>query len=283
MPPDLSHLSLDDLEARAQAEPANHWLHLERGVRYVRMRRVPEARTAFEHSLTLAPNTMEAYAYLGEMARQEGDYREAARLFERAVECNPKLAEGHLQLAFLCSELSNYRRGRIFVDRYVQMAPSDWQGHYLQGLIYYLDGDVEGAERSYSRSVDLAPERGAGYLATGLTYLARPATPEHLAAATSWFERGVEVQPRYANLHYYLGLARFRQERWEEAEVAFKEALRLDKGLVEARYPLGQTLRKLGRAEEARPHLEEFTRQRTVKSPQAQVEQALKETALENR
>ena len=50
------------------------------------------------------------------------------------------------------------------------------------------------------------------------------------------------------------GGPRFRQRDWQQAATALQRAVQLDAQLTEAYYPLGQTLRKLGRDE--RPTVE---------------------------
>jgi tetratricopeptide (TPR) repeat protein len=263
-PSSLADLPLPELEARAGREPRNHWLQLELGVRFVKAGEPESAEAAFQRCLAIAPDTMEAYAYLGTMYVQRQDNARAAQMFERAVASNPDFANGHLELAALYEKLHNYRRARAAADRYVALRPDDWQGHYQRGLLCFLEGELESARESYTQAVRLAPERSAGYLAAGLACLFQSATPAHLSDAGQWFERGLKVDPRSASLHFYVGLTRFRQRQWEDAATALKQAVQLDPQLTEAYYPLGQTLRKLGRTEEARPYLERFAQMRVA-------------------
>src|SRR2546425_1145875 len=69
-PPCLAGLSLPELEARAGRDPRNPWYQLELGIRNVKAGRPSAAEEAFQRCLALAPNTMEAHAYLGTMALQ---------------------------------------------------------------------------------------------------------------------------------------------------------------------------------------------------------------------
>jgi tetratricopeptide (TPR) repeat protein len=179
-------------------------------------------------------------------------------MFERAVASKPDFAVGHLELARLYEELRNYRRARTAAERYVALKPDDWQGHYQRGLICFLEGELDPALESYTRAVRLAPERSAGYLAAGLVCLFRPSTPAQLAEAAAWFERGLKLDPESANLHFYVGLTRFRQRQWEAAAAALQRAVQRSPQLTEAYYPLGQALSKLGKTREARHYLARF-------------------------
>lgn len=263
-PPDLSRLSLPEVQERAAREPHNHWLQLEMGMRYVRLGRKSEAEGAFQRCLALAPRTMEAYAYLGTMHLQKGQNHEAAAMFERAVACDPRFASAYLELGNVYYGLNNFRSARRAVDRYVKLKPEDWQGYYLRGLVLFMEGEHERAEEDYARSVRLAPDRPTGYLAAGLACLFRSDSPKDLARAVQWFERGLKVDPRYPDLHYNLGLARFRQHQWGKSAAALQEAVRLNPKLTEAYYPLAQALLKLGRTAEARRYLAGYSRLRSA-------------------
>lgn len=197
------------------------------------------------------PQAAQERAALGEAARQRGDDRQAAEQYAAAVELDPDLVEGYLHAANAFSRMQNYRRARPLALEYARRAPEDWRGPFLLGMISSGEGQMEEALRHYEEAVRRAPGHAPAYLNAGATYLYGPATPERLAAAADWFERGVALAPRYAELHYYLGLVRYRQERWQEAAAALRRAVELRPALLEAYYPLAQSLRRLGREREA--------------------------------
>jgi tetratricopeptide (TPR) repeat protein len=114
----------------------------------------------------------------------------------------------------------------------------------------------------YAEAARRAPDRAPTCLNAGATLLYGPATPDRLAAAADWFQRGLALSPEYPELHYYLGLTRFRQRRWSEAGAALRQAVALNPALTEAYYPLAQSLRKLGRTSEADLCLDLYRRRR---------------------
>jgi tetratricopeptide (TPR) repeat protein len=259
---------LAELEDLARRDPKNAGAQLGLGIRYAREGDTARAVTSLERCLALAPDTMAAYASLGEIARRQGDDRRAAEMFSQAVRLDPDFDEGTLQAANAYTRMQSYRRARPLAATYARRRPDDWRGPFLLGMISSGEGKMDEALAHYEEAVRRAPHHGPAYLNAGATYLYGPATPARLAAAAAWFERGLAVAPRYPELHYYLGLVRFRQRRWAEASDALRKAVALKPAFTEAYYPLGQSLRKLGRTTEARLCLELYTRMRAAEAGQ---------------
>jgi tetratricopeptide (TPR) repeat protein len=232
------------------------------GVQYARAGDTPRAVTALERCIALAPDTMEAYAALGEIARRQGDDRRAAAMFARAVSLDASFDEGYLQAANAFAHLQSYRRARPYAAVYSRRQPRDWQGPFLLGMISSGEGKMPEALAHYAVAARRAPDHAPTYLNAGATLLYGPAAPDKLAAAAGWFQRGLAVAPGYPELHYYLGIVRFRERRWSEASASLHQAVALAPSLTEAYYPLAQSLRKLGRTAEAKLCLELYSRLR---------------------
>lgn len=73
-----------------------------------------------------------------------------------------------------------------------------------------------------------------------------------LSQAATWFRRAIEVNPKSANAHVFLGNILCKQGRLTEAEAAFRQGTRCSKGCAEeAHYNLGMVLCSQERYEEA--------------------------------
>ena len=252
----------EELEALARRYPRLPGVQLGLGIQYARAGDTPRAIAALERCITLAPDTMEAYAALGEIARRQGDDRQAAAVFVRAVSLDPNFDEGYLQAANALTRMQIYRRARPYAATYSRHRPRDWQGPFLLGMVSTGEGKMPEALTHYEEAARRAPDHAPTYLNAGATFLYGPATTDKLAAAAGWFQRGLAVAPSYPELHYYLGIVRFRQRRWSEASASLHQAVALEPSLIEAYYPLSQTLRKLGRTGEAKLCLELYSRLR---------------------
>jgi tetratricopeptide (TPR) repeat protein len=167
------------------------------------------------------------------------------------VRLDPGFDAGYLHAANAYQKMQDYRRADPFATEYSRRRPEDWRGPFLLGQIRSGEGRMAEALTHYEEAVRRSPGHAPAYLNAGSTLLYGAATPERLAAAASWFERGITVAPRYAELYYYLGIVRYRQRRWAEAAATLREAVSLQPALGEAYYPLAHSLRRLGRERDA--------------------------------
>src|SRR5713101_3168520 len=113
----------EELEALARRNPRLPGAQLGLGVQYARAGDTPRAVTALERCIALAPDTMEAYAALGEIARRQGNDRRAAAMFARAVSLDPRFDEGCLQAANAFTRMQSYRRARPYAATYSRRRP----------------------------------------------------------------------------------------------------------------------------------------------------------------
>jgi tetratricopeptide (TPR) repeat protein len=77
----------------------------------------------------------------------------------------------------------------------------------------------------------------------------------HYAQAAVVLERADRMEPRRASILEALGRAYFNSGQHERARVAFEELLELDPSAHYGHYALGQSLKRLGRPQEAGTHL----------------------------
>jgi tetratricopeptide (TPR) repeat protein len=171
-----------------------------------------------------------------------------------------------LQRANELTRNQDYRRARPLATEYARGRPQDWRGPFLLGMISSGEGKMAESLSHYEEAIRRAPGHAPAYLNAGATLLYGTATSERLAEAARWFERGLAIAPRYPELHYYLGLVRFRQRRWKDASVSLREAVNLRPNLTEAYYPLAQSLRRLGRTTEAKLCLDLYRRFRAAET-----------------
>ena len=84
------------------------------------------------------------------------------------------------------------------------------------------------------------------------------------ARARRSFEDALQIDPGLARAHNSLGVLAAREGRLDEAVELWKRAAALDPSDYQTLFNLGSTLRKLGRAPEARSYLEAYLREAPV-------------------
>jgi Flp pilus assembly protein TadD len=77
----------------------------------------------------------------------------------------------------------------------------------------------------------------------------------HHAQAAIVLERANRLEPHRQSILEALGRAYFNSGQHDQSRVAFSELLELDPSAHYAHYGLGQSLKRLGRPDEARTHL----------------------------
>lgn len=77
----------------------------------------------------------------------------------------------------------------------------------------------------------------------------------HYAQAAIVLERADRLEPGKGSILELLGRAQFMSRQWERAAATFRRLLEVDPSAHYGHYALGQSLKRLGRATEARLHL----------------------------
>lgn len=179
--------------------------------------RRPEAAAA-HYRLALARS------YLAEVALELRD-RELARTAaeagiaaaRRAVELKPGEAEYHRVLGTLCG----------------QVIPAD----VLRGMKY-----GRCAKESIARAIELAPRSSMALISRGIgNYYLPPMFGGGVDAAIADFRQAVELSPRSADAHLWLGIALRKANRPQEARKSLARAVELNPNRLWARQQLEKT------------------------------------------
>ncbi len=112
---------------------------------------------------------------------------------------------------------------------------------------------ADGDQRAEERAVAELLERETAY---GLLQRARALMGRrHFAQAAVLLERAARIEPRRGSIVETLGRAYYNSGQHERAAEVFDELLAIDPSLPYAHFALGQSLKQLGRPDEARTHL----------------------------
>lgn len=165
-----------------------------------------------------------ARSYLAEVALELRD-RELARTAaeagiaaaRRAVELRPGEAEYHRVLGTLCG----------------QVIPAD----VLRGIKY-----GRCAKESIAKAIELDPRSSAALVSRGVgNYYLPPMLGGGVDAAIRDFQQAIQINPRSAEAHLWLGIALRKASRPQEARRAIVRSLELNPGRLWAKQQLEKT------------------------------------------
>jgi serine/threonine-protein kinase len=126
---------------------------------------VDSAIEHFERATKLDPSFALAHAaqggcYANRVQKGFGDaedYYHAEESFEKALAIDPHLLEPRMHMVFIHLSRGEKQKARTLVSQLRREVPNDVGVHFVTGVLRRLDGDYEGALRSFERQVRLNP------------------------------------------------------------------------------------------------------------------------------
>jgi len=133
------------------------------------------------------------------------------------------------------------------VRKYLDQRPNSPDGHFLLGYILFRAGKAQDSLPQYTEGAKYRDPSASDLKVVALDYVLLG----DYADADTWLTRSLERDPKDAQGWYYLGRAKYNENRLEEAIRAFERCLEIEPKNVKAEDNLGLSLEGLGRIEEA--------------------------------
>lgn len=183
---------------------------------------VEKSREACQQASRLDNKLSSAHSCLGTLSAGTGNYQEAVREFERAVETEPTNDDAFRGLAGAYEQLGKLEEAENTYRRAIELRPHYWSGYNWLGVFYYRHVRFREADEMFNQVVALAPDSFLGYSNLGATYVEQA----RYADAIKVLEKSIAIRPSdygYTNL----GNAHFFLRRYEEADQAYAQAIKL--------------------------------------------------------
>ena len=213
-------------------------------------------------SVRLVAGDERARLALAEVLAEDRRLAEAERELTQAIDGGLRSGGVRYQLARVRERQSLLPRAAESLHAAESFGPVVGRDQFYRelGSVLVNLGDVEGAIAAYSRRIEANPNSGEAHRQLGEIYFLQGRDDE---ALTEFFT-AAWLDPRDAKAYAGAGQAQLRLLRYAAAADALARALSLDPGLKEARYALGMSLMRLGKADDARRELETFQRQQAA-------------------
>ncbi len=183
---------------------------------------IKKARESCERALKLRDGTVEARTVLGNIARIEGRYDEAASILRDVVTREPRNWEAWLRLARTYEGKRAMKEAESAYRQALELQPSYPGGYQHLGAFYYNQGRYDEAVRSFQRASELAPDNYKALNNLAAVYLQQGRFPETERA----LRRSLQLKP---NPIAYNNLASlyFTQARYSESVPMMEQAVQM--------------------------------------------------------
>jgi tetratricopeptide (TPR) repeat protein len=190
---------------------------------------VERAKNACESAVKLQASEAAGYVCLGTVFKGTGQYDLASAAFDRASEIDPTNDDAVVGSASVYQALGKTDQAEETYRRAIAMRPQYARNYGLLGVFFVSQGRYADASEMFSKVVSISPDSFRGYSNLGGTELYQG----HYSEAVADLKKSIAIRKTSGALSN-LGTAYFHLREYDQAAIAFREAI----GLDENNYPL---------------------------------------------
>ena len=194
-----------------------------------------------------APQEVKGLVREGDAAFLRDDFPAAESSYRKAIGQAPKLASAHLGLGAALRVMGRLDEAISALHDALKIDDGLSGAHELLAACHLAQGDMVRAEPHLRRAIKLKPAAESNYLDLGAILVNQRRYQE----AWSIVQQGIGVDPSFADLQLFLANLYYETGQFEQAAVAYRDALKLNPGQLLALYNLGLALLKTNEFEPA--------------------------------
>jgi Flp pilus assembly protein TadD len=183
-----------------------------------------------------APDSADAWFYLGYAYHGLHQDTEARTAYERAVQLNPELYQAQVNLGLLLFALKDLPGALPHLQKAVALKPDEARPHLDLGVAFEASGQASAAETELRRALQLDPKLGAAAYQLGKIEL----DEKQYGSAADDFEKALAITPGDAEVELGLASAREALGQTTQAEQHFEASLKIRPGDAAVRFHLAQ-------------------------------------------
>jgi len=196
----------------------NNW-----GSLLVKMNRWDEAEKKFYEALRIRPNDELAYYNLAQLAEKRGNTEQAIELYQKAMVNSPDNSYIPYDLGVLYDRMGRTKEAEEMYHKALEVDDKNPLAYNNLGYHAFLSGDIDKAIELYQMSLSIKPD-----LINALFNIADAFYMKgELEKVIPYFEKALEKQPKDHNLHNALGFYAFQVNMFDLSEKHLKEAVNL--------------------------------------------------------
>jgi choline-sulfatase len=184
---------------------------------------------------------------LGESALRRQDWDQAAEQLQRCLALNPNFDSGMTGLALALSRLGRVDEAKNWLHKARQINAENYRAWYQAGLLDAAS-DPAAALSYYQKAVAIQPNFSPGQRETGMALFQQ----KDYAGAAIHLEKALSLGLEDARLHNFLGICYSQTNRMSQAVREHQRAIELDPKLAEAHLNLAYDYQRLGKMSQSR-------------------------------
>ena len=253
--------ALQHLEAAVGSLAMSPEAHRVLGIAYRALGRLAESIAQFEAAVKLAPDDGRARLALAGARAEAGDLEAAERALRETIEVLPGSGEARWALADVLDKRGQGLDAIATLEEAAALTvpAGKAQLYWRIAELAHRHQDYERVAVALGRRVRLLPNDPIAHRDLGMAFSRAGRDDDaliELLMASMLGQQDAEMLAAIGQIHLNAG-------RFAAADAILRRAIALDPRLPQARYALGTTLLRLGRADEGKRELDEFQRLRT--------------------
>lgn len=194
------------------------------------------AMTYYETVFRLKPDYPPAYFHLAQLHADSGNPSAAEQAYRKAIQFNPQYLKARYNLGLLLLAQKRWNDARAEFEWVIKHDPQNAESYFNLARASYSQKETLRAIREYRTALDLRKgDYPEAELNLGLVY----ASQDKYADAEAAYRRALRLRPAYPEAWYNLGVNLLRQKKLDDARSAFETALRHDPRYEQAWFNLG--------------------------------------------
>jgi tetratricopeptide (TPR) repeat protein len=150
--------ALRSFQKAAGLDPRNYLYQLKMGLAYEFLGRLPEARAAYDVTLSIKGDSPEGHAGLADVLRKTRLFDEAEKEYQKALKLKPKNADAMSGLAKLYAERDQLDKAVEMYVKAVKTNPKDHDSAFKAGNVYWRQKKYDDAVAYYKKALDMKPD-----------------------------------------------------------------------------------------------------------------------------
>jgi len=127
------------------------------GLAYLDQKKYPEAQSALEKSVKLAPASAPAYFALGAAQNQQKNFADAEKTLNKGLQLSPDTVEGHYELGKALYSEGKWQEAEPHITKVTTTKPDMAAAHVLMGNIFLHKNDPQDAVKEFQEYLKLDP------------------------------------------------------------------------------------------------------------------------------